>query len=307
MRQERTQDTNDLMGAVATTEPRDDLNRALEAAIDPWLQHMRWRADFSEWRERRLWQEKKQTATLNHLRSFLRSRDGALGGGTTETDVLRGRRILDLGSGMGGLTTALALAGAEIHALDFNVEYCRITRLRGRRYDLAIPAINAAGEALPFPADHFDVIVCMDVLEHVQQPAKVLAEINRCLKPGGVCQLTAINRFAFKDPHYHARFVNWLPRRFASPYLRMAGVMKDNSRFSDRQSLEEMHYYRYSELKKLFAREGFRQVVDAGEIKLKQRLTGLKGTLQRAGVLGLGYKTYRSFVKSTYLVMAVKG
>jgi 2-polyprenyl-3-methyl-5-hydroxy-6-metoxy-1,4-benzoquinol methylase len=295
------------MSALAIDEKQTELNRVLEAAIDPWLEHMRWRPDFAQWREGRLWQERKQAGTLNHLRSFLRLHSGA----STQSDEtamasLAGRRVLDLGSGMGGLATALALAGAEVFASDFNVEYCRITRLRGRRYDLDLRAVNAAGEALPFPGDYFDIILCMDVLEHVRHPARVLAEINRCLKPGGVCQLTAINRFAFKDPHYHARFVNWLPRRWASPYLRLTGTTKDNSRFADRQSLEEMHYYRYGELKKLFAREGFTQLLDSGEVKLKGRLSGWQGALQQLGLLHFCYATYRSLIKSTYVVMAVK-
>ena len=295
------------MSALALKPDQVEINRALEAAIDPWLEHMRWRSDFDEWRQGRVWQEKKQTNTLNHLRAFLSSqtRDRAEQDDAT-ADSLSGRRILDVGSGMGGLATALALAGAEVWPLDFNREYCRITRLRGRRYDLDLHPVNAAGESLPFPENHFDVIVCMDVLEHVQQPQKVLAEINRCLKPGGVCQLTAINRFAFKDPHYHARFVNWLPRRLASPYLRLAGITKDNSRFADRQSLEEMHYYRYAELQKLFAREGFAELLDSGEMKLKKRLSGWKGVLQQIGLLSLCYGTYRTLIKSTYLVMAVK-
>jgi 2-polyprenyl-3-methyl-5-hydroxy-6-metoxy-1,4-benzoquinol methylase len=269
---------------------------------------MRWRSDFHQWRQGRLWQEKKQTNTLNQLRSFLRLLESKSNSDSTEItkDVLVGRLVLDLGSGMGGLSTALALAGASVWSLDFNAEYCRITRLRGRRYDLDLRAVNAAGEALPFPTAAFDIIICMDVLEHVQQPEKVLAEINRCLKPGGVCQVTAINRFAFKDPHYHARFVNWLPRRLASPYLRLFGHAKDNSRFADRQTLEEMHYYRYGQLRKLFAHHALSNFLEAGEMKLKNRLSGGKALLQRTGLLQVCYKTYRSCFKSTYVVMAVK-
>ncbi len=283
-----------------------ELNRALEAAIDPWLEHMRWRADFEQWREGRLWQEQKQANTLNHLRSFLRLRAGTNDGTAATSDSLAGKKVLDLGSGMGGLATALALAGAEVFPADFNAEYCRITRLRGRRYDLELQPVNAAGEALPFSADFFDIIVCMDVLEHVQVPEKLIGEIYRCLKPGGICQLTAINRFAFKDPHYHARFVNWLPRRLATPYLRAVGIVKDNTRFADRQTLEEMHYYRYSQLQRLFAREGFANLLDAGEMKLKQHRSGWKGLLQKSGLLPVCYATYRSLIKSTYLVLAVK-
>jgi 2-polyprenyl-3-methyl-5-hydroxy-6-metoxy-1,4-benzoquinol methylase len=287
-----------------------EVNRELEAAIDPWLAHMRWRADFAEWREGRLWQEKKQQGTLNHLRSFLRfadqHSDNGNAAGAQSSDVLSGRLILDLGCGMGGLTTALALSGASVQPLDFNPHYCRITRLRGTRYGLDFSPINAEGEHLPFRDGQFDLIVCMDVLEHVEDPEKLLSEISRCLKPGGLCQLTAINRFAFRDPHYHVRFVNWLPRSLSESYLRLAGRSKDNAHFADRQILSEMHYYRYGQLARLLARHGLASLAESGELKLKRQLTGWKGLLQRSRLLGLAYKTYRSCYKSTYVILAVK-
>jgi 2-polyprenyl-3-methyl-5-hydroxy-6-metoxy-1,4-benzoquinol methylase len=290
-------------------EREGEVDRELEAAIDPWLEHMRWRADFAEWRENRLWQERRQQRTLDHLRSFLSFAGGPGGDGRAgpqSPDALSGRLILDLGCGMGGLTTALALEGASVQPLDFNPHYCRITRLRGTRYGLRFSPVNAAGEHLPFADGRFDLVVCMDVLEHVRDPEKLISEISRCLKPGGMCQLTAVNRFAFRDPHYHVRFVNWLPRGLASPYLRLVGRSKDNSRFGDRQALHEMHYYRYGQLDKLFARHGLAVAAESGELKLKRRLAGWKGLLQRGGLLGLAYRTYRACYKSTYLILAVK-
>jgi len=299
------------MSELLTREKETEINRELEAAIDPWLEHMRWRADFAAWREGRLWQEKRQQGVLNHLRAFLRfsgglNGDGRNGSESATRDTLSGLRILDLGCGMGGLTTALALCGARVQPLDFNPHYCRITRLRGARYGLDLSPVNALGERLPFRDNHFDLVVCMDVLEHVEDPEKLLSEISRCLKPGGLCQLTAINRFAFRDPHYHVRFVNWLPRSLSESYLRLAGRSKDNARFADRQTLSEMHYYRYGQLAKLFARHDLASLAEAGELKLKKQLKGWKGLLRRSRLLGLAYRTYRSCYKSTFVIFAVK-
>lgn len=304
-----TQEMSQALGKESAPE----IDREIAAAIDPWLEHMSWRSDFAEWREGRLWQEKRQQRTLKHLRSLIRFAEGLNvdgqarpDGGQQEGDALQGRVILDLGCGMGGLTTALALSGASVQPLDFNPHYCHITRLRGARYGLDFSPVNAAGERLPFRDGHFDLIVCMDVLEHVEDPERLLSEISRCLKPGGLCQLTAINRFAFRDPHYHARFVNWLPRSLSDPYLRLVGRAKDNARFADRQTLREMHYYRYGQLKELLSRHGLTNLAEAGELKLKKRQQGFKGLLQKGGLLGLAYKTYRSCLKSTYVVLAVK-
>ncbi len=294
--------------SLPAPKPEPEIEAELAAAIDPWLEHMRWRHDFAEWRQRRLWQEQKQESTLNNLRSFLRRTAKTNGSGNDKTgvDILAGKSILDLGCGMGGLATALALAGAQVHALDFNSQYCAITRLRGRRYGLDLPAVNAAGESLPFRSDQFDVVFCLDVLEHAREPENLFPEIQRCLKPGGIVYVTAINRFAFRDPHYHARFVNWLPRSWSASYLRITGRVKDNSRFVDRQTLTEMHYYQYGKFKQLFARHGLSEPCDISESKLGNPLSGWKGMLQRSGLLNVSYRMYRSCYKSTFVVTATK-
>ena len=133
---------------------------ALENAIDPWLQHMRWRGDFVRWRERRLNQEQYQGERVAMLA-------GAAG-------QLAGLRLLDLGAGMGGFAVAAALGGAQVTACEYNPAYCRIIELRAARHGLRLPVFNAAGEHLPFPDAAFDAVTAWDVLEHVQDPQRVL-------------------------------------------------------------------------------------------------------------------------------------
>ena len=291
-----------------------EIDRQLAEAIDPWLEHMRWRPDFEKWRNGRLWQETKQKRTLEILRLFM----SVAGKGQS----LEGLRILDLGCGMGGLSVALAREGAVVQPYDYNPAYCQITRLRGQRYDLQLRPVNGGGEHLPFESGFFDIIVCMDVLEHVQRPQDLLAETNRCLKPGGLLYITAINRFAFNDPHYHVRGVNWLPRRLATPFLKLTRRYKDNSRFTDRQTLEEMHYFRYSQLPKLARRNGFSKTLEMGELEwgltaapdsARTKLSSAKGwkakvagMLQKTGLLGPFYRLYRYTYKGTYQLLMVK-
>lgn len=219
------------------------IERELEAQIEPWLSHMRWRADFAEWRMKRLWQENYQSAAMRQVRA---ARNGARPG-----------PVLDIGSGMGGFAVAMRRSGEELYALDYNPAYCEIARTRARRYGLDLPALVGAGEALPFATASFEEVTCWDVLEHVVSPEQLLGEIARVLAPGGRLFMTVINRFALVDPHYHLRFVNYLPRPLGEKYIGWRQRRKQSA-LRDRQGLSEMHYFTYTAFEQFAARRGFR-------------------------------------------------
>lgn len=256
---------------------------ALATAIDPWLQHMTWRRDFVTWRERRLTQEHHQAERIAQIERHAGS--------------LTGARLLDLGAGMGGFAVAAALHGARVTVSEYNLAYCQITQLRAERYGLALPILNGAGEHLPFTATQFDVVVCWDVIEHVQDPQAVLAEISRVLRPGGKLFLTVINRRAWVDPHYHIRGLNWIPRTWAEWYIERQGRSKANSNFRDMQRLSTMHYFDYPEFVALARQHGFASL-DMNEIALREgRFVSQKSSRRRlrAGLrtLGLEQLAYR--------------
>jgi 2-polyprenyl-3-methyl-5-hydroxy-6-metoxy-1,4-benzoquinol methylase len=270
----------------------------LEAKIDRWLAHMTWRPDFARWREGRIWQERIQSERLRQIERY---------GGPLE-----GRRILDLGSGMGGTSVALALRGAFPLAFEYNQAYCEIIGLRAARYNLGLPVINGAGEALPFADASFDLAICWDVLEHVHNPEQLLAELARVVRPGGRVLITAINRFAWRDPHYHMPLLNWLPRPIAEAIIERRGRSKGESSFSDRQKLSEMHYYTIPGFRRLAARYGFR-VGDIGEDRVRRGEGSAKGRkaqarelLRRAGLAYPAYLVYRALVQGTYELVMVR-
>jgi 2-polyprenyl-3-methyl-5-hydroxy-6-metoxy-1,4-benzoquinol methylase len=233
----------------AHSDSNPELERALQAQIEPWLTHMRWRADFDEWKQRRLWQENYQRAALEEVARFV--------GGTAALAQLR---ILDLGAGMGGFAVAMQRAGACIAALDYNLAYCEIARTRARRYGLPLPALVGTGEALPFASASFHIVTCWDVLEHVRDPRHLLGEITRVLDASGIAFVTVINRFALVDPHYHLRFVNYLPRPLGEKYIAWRQRTKASA-LRDKQTLSEMHYFTYGSFQSLAAQFGW-QVED---------------------------------------------
>lgn len=268
-------------------------NSHLEAAIEPWLAHMRWRRDFDSWRERRINQERYQDERLQQLERVV--------------GPLAGLRLLDLGAGMGGFAVAAALREAQVVACEYNRAYCDIIDLRAARHNLPLPVFNTAGEHLPFPAAHFDAVVCWDVIEHVQQPEALLAEIARVLRPGGAALLTVINRRAWVDPHYHMRGINWLPRRVAGWLIARRGRSKEGAAFRDMQRLEDMHYYRYAAFVALAGQHGF-TVRDLREEQLREgRLQSprrsrrvLRATLRLVGLETLAYRLQRDWLMGMF-------
>ncbi|HZQ07634.1 MAG TPA: class I SAM-dependent methyltransferase [Anaerolineae bacterium] len=228
-----------------------EIERALETQIAPWLEHMRWRSDFAEWRQRRLWQENYQRDAVEQVRRIAELHASAKNGFGNKA------RVLDLGAGMGGFAVAMLRAGERIIAFDYNFAYCEIARTRALRYDLNLPALVGAGEQLPFADASFHIVTCWDVLEHVQNPAGLLGEISRVLDEGGIAFMSAINRLAWIDPHYHLRGVNYLPREWGEKYIAWRQRTKQ-SELRDRQHLSDMHYFTYSEFQRLAAQFHFR-------------------------------------------------
>lgn len=275
-----------------------DAESALVARIDRWLAHMRWRPDFERWREGRIWQERYQGERLRLIERY---------GG-----ALKGRHVLDVGSGMGGTSVALGLAGAVPLAFEYNRAYCDIIRRRAARYALGLPVVNGAGERLPFADGCFDLAICWDVVEHVQCPDALLAELARVVCPGGRVVLTVINRYAFRDPHYHMPFLNWLPRAVAEWVIERRGRSKGESAFRDRQRLSEMHYFTISGFRRLAEGHGFR-MGDIGEDRVRRGVgsaQGVKGrvrdVLRWCGLAPLAYWVYRSMFQGTYELLLVR-
>jgi methionine biosynthesis protein MetW len=92
-----------------------------------------------------------------------------------------GKRLLDLGCADGVLAEQLLPRFSEAYGVDISETALEAARKRGIRTH----RVNVDQEPLPFPADHFDVITCLDIVEHVFEPRVLIAEVARVLRPGG--------------------------------------------------------------------------------------------------------------------------
>jgi 2-polyprenyl-6-hydroxyphenyl methylase/3-demethylubiquinone-9 3-methyltransferase len=116
-------------------------------------------------------------------------------GYVAERVTLRGASVLDVGCGGGLLSEALAGEGAQVTAIDLAPDLLKIARLHGlesgAKVDYQQIAVETFAEQAPAT---FDAITCMEMLEHVPDPASVLNACATLLKPGGHLFVSTLNR-----------------------------------------------------------------------------------------------------------------
>lgn len=105
---------------------------------------------------------------------------------------LRNKSVLDLGCGGGILSEAMAAEGARVTGLDAESAVLQVASEHAERKKLNIEYVHSLIEDYDSPP--FDVITCMEMLEHVPDPQLIINHCRRLLKPGGYLFLSTINR-----------------------------------------------------------------------------------------------------------------
>lgn len=139
---------------------------------------------------------------------------------------LSGLRILDIGSGGGLVSEPLARLGANVTGIDLASESVAAAGAHAKAQGLSIDYRVQSIEALAASGERFDAAICLEVLEHVPDPAAFLSSAALTLEPGGVLIVSTINRTAksYALAIVGAEYVlGWLPRgthqweRFLTP------------------------------------------------------------------------------------------
>ena len=155
---------------------------------------------------------------------------------------LREKRVLDVGCGGGILTEAMASRGAHVTGIDLSDKALGVARLHQLESGAVVDYRLIAAETLAQEsAGAFDVVTCMELLEHVPDPASTIAACAQLTRPGGTVVFSTINRnaksylFAVigaeyvlqllpRGTHDYARFLK--PAELAA-YARRAGLEAD--------------------------------------------------------------------------------
>src|SRR5210317_168995 len=108
---------------------------------------------------------------------------------------LGGKRVLDVGCGGGILAESMAQRGADVTGIDMGEAPLKVAKLHGLESGVKVKYQRTTAEE--FAAEHageFDVVTCMEMLEHVPDPASVVEACKRLVKPGGKVFFSTINR-----------------------------------------------------------------------------------------------------------------
>ena len=171
---------------------------------------------------------------------------------------LAGKRVLDIGCGGGILADAMARKGAEVLGIDLAGKALKVAQLHAleaQTQGVSYREVSAETLAAEQP-ESFDVVTCMEMLEHVPDPSSVVRACATLVKPGGHVFFSTINRnakafvFAIVGAEY---ILNLLPRgthefaKFIKPselaaYARAAGLDLEHTRGMEYNPLTR-HYW----------------------------------------------------------------
>jgi 2-polyprenyl-6-hydroxyphenyl methylase/3-demethylubiquinone-9 3-methyltransferase len=108
---------------------------------------------------------------------------------------LKGRTVLDIGCGGGLMAEAMASRGAKDTGIDLSEGALKVARLHLKESSRQVDYRHISAEALAAEQPgHFDVITCLEMLEHVPDPGSVIRAIAAMLKPGGQVVFSTLNR-----------------------------------------------------------------------------------------------------------------
>jgi 2-polyprenyl-6-hydroxyphenyl methylase / 3-demethylubiquinone-9 3-methyltransferase len=164
----------------------------------------------------------------------------------SEQRILAERRVLDIGCGGGLLCEPLARLGAQVTGIDPAGENIEVAKAHGDRSGLAIDYRKATVEDVADEGERFDVLLAMEVVEHVADVHAFLCACESVLEPGGILLMSTLNRTlrSFALAIVGAEYVlRWLPRgthrwdKFVTPNELEAALERNGLRTIDERGV----------------------------------------------------------------------
>ncbi len=134
---------------------------------------------------------------------------------------LKSLSALDVGSSTGIIANFCSNYFGKVIGIDIDEAAIKFANDTHKKDNLEF--IKSDSMTMEFQESEFDVVICAQVYEHVPYAKKLMQEIYRVLKPGGVCYFAAGNRLNINEAHYNLPFLSVMPRPLAHIYIKAAG------------------------------------------------------------------------------------
>jgi len=156
-----------------------------------------------------------------------------------------GTRVLDYGCGNGYVLSRYARCGAEVVGVDITARAIELCEKRFDLMGLTGTFVQNDGRSIPFESESFDIVCSIGVLHHIPDPAPVVAELCRVLKPGGKIVVMMYHRDSFR---YRVTF-RW--RRHFQPFSFRARPLDEEVNRNDGEGNPFGRVYSREELREL--------------------------------------------------------
>ena len=200
-----------------------------------------------------LWRSRKR---LYVYRNVLEAAESFLGG-------VAGRSVLEVGCGRGATLLELARRGANVVGLDYSEEALVVCKRLESRDGIAGRATFVNGDArkLPFPAESFDFVFSVGLVEHFEDPAAILAEQSRVLRPGGYLLVQVPQKYSVYTPLKKVliRLGKWPYGGWETEFS-----AREISALVDEAGLEPQYVYGYGSFLLAAVRHAFLPTLDFG-------------------------------------------
>jgi 2-polyprenyl-3-methyl-5-hydroxy-6-metoxy-1,4-benzoquinol methylase len=137
---------------------------------------------------------------------------------------LKSLSLLDVGCSTGFIANYIADCFKHVVGIDIDESAIDFAQTNFKKPNLNY--LKSDSMALEFPANQFNVVICAQVYEHVPDATKLMQQIYRVLKPGGICYFAAGNRLNLMEAHYKLPFLSIVPKPLGHVYVRIAGKGK---------------------------------------------------------------------------------
>ena len=135
---------------------------------------------------------------------------------------LENKRLLDLGCGMGNVSILGSKHSSCVVGLDISIEALKRTKWRlDLRQIKGVHLVNGDALELPFIDETFDLVIAYDLYEHISNKDGLLEEILRVTNKKGFLVLTTGNRLFPFDKHTQLWFIDYLPKKLATHYVKL--------------------------------------------------------------------------------------